>query len=104
MDINARLKELLEDRGWSEYRLAIRSGLSQSTIANIFRRNTVPSFSTLEAICTGLGITLSQFFSDDSSKYVELTPDLQALFEGWKELTIEQKEALLQLVVSINKN
>ena len=104
MDINARLKELLEDRGWSEYRLAIRSGLSQSTIANIFRRNTVPSFSTLEAICAGLGITLSQFFSDDDSRYVELTPDLQALFEGWKELTIEQKEALLQLVDSINNN
>lgn len=104
MDINIRLKELLANRGWSEYRLAIKCGLSQSTIANIFRRNTIPSVSTLEAICTGLGITLSQFFSDENIKYVELTPDLQRLFEGWKKLSIEQKEALLHLVDAINKN
>lgn len=104
MDINIRLKELLANRGWSEYRLAVKCGLSQSTIANIFRRNTIPSVSTLEAICTGLGITLSQFFSDENIKYVELTPDLQRLFEGWKKLSIEQKEALLHLVDAINKN
>lgn len=46
MDIRARLKSLLNDRGWTEYRLAKECGLSESTIANIFRRNCTPSFST----------------------------------------------------------
>ena len=104
MDINAHLKELLARRGWSEYRLALKCGLSQSTVANIFRRNTVPSIATLEAICTGLGITLSQFFVDSDAKYVELTPELKCLFDGWKDLTSEQKKALLHLVNSINEN
>ena len=63
MDAKARIRELMQERGWSEYRLAIASGLSQSTVANIFNRNTTPSVATLESICTGFGITLSQFFA-----------------------------------------
>ena len=48
MDVLQRIRELMEERGWSSYRLAVASGLSQSTIANMFRRNTVPSIPTLE--------------------------------------------------------
>ena len=64
MDIRARMKLLLRKRGWTEYRLAKESGLSESTIANIFRRNCMPSFSTLETICNAFGITMAQFFSE----------------------------------------
>lgn len=32
MDTKARIRELMQERGWSEYRLAIASGLSQSTV------------------------------------------------------------------------
>ncbi len=67
----------MDERGWSEYRLAIPSSLSQSTIANIFNRNTTPSVCTLEAICRGFGIALSQFFAEGS--LVELTEE-QRLF------------------------
>ena len=64
MDTNDRLRRLLDERGWTEYRLAKQCGLSLSTIANIYRRNTVPSVATLEVICKGFGITLSQFFAE----------------------------------------
>ena len=73
MDAKARIKELMEERGWSEYRLAIASGLSQSTVANIFNRNTTPSVATLESICNGFGITLAQFFAEGDM--VELTEE-----------------------------
>ena len=78
MDTQERLRQLLKERGWSEYRLAKNSGLSESTIANIYRRNTVPSIATLEMICKGFGITLSQFFAE--GEMVEMTPELKALF------------------------
>ena len=58
MDPNERLRRLLAERGWTEYRLAKKCGLNQSTITNIYRRNTVPSIATLETICKGFGITL----------------------------------------------
>lgn len=63
MDTHERLRQLLNERGWTEYRLAKNCGLSESTIANIYRRNTVPSLATLEAICKGFGITMAQFFA-----------------------------------------
>ena len=58
MDTHERLRQLLAERGWSVYRLAVNCGLSESTLANIYKRNTVPSVDTLESICNGFGITL----------------------------------------------
>ena len=77
-DVNQKLQQILVEKGWSEYRLSKESGLSESTIANIFKRNNVPTIATLEAICGGFGITLSQFFAEN--EMVELTPDLKELF------------------------
>lgn len=102
MDVLVRLQKLLEDRGWSEYRLSKECGLSQSTIGNIFRRNTVPSLDSLEKICASFGITLSQFFAENDM--IELTPDLKTIFEKWKVLSPAQKEALLQMVNAMNQD
>lgn len=96
MDAKVRIRELMAERQWSEYRLAIASGLSQSTVANIFNRNTTPSISTLEAICQGFGITLSQFFAEGD--LVELSEDQQEMFRAWSSLTKEQKHVLDQLI------
>lgn len=102
MDTNERLRRLLNERGWTEYRLAKKCGLSQSTIANIYRRNTVPSIATLDTICKGFGITLSQFFAD--GEMVELTPDLKELFEDWVNLTPDQKVAAKQMLRAMNQD
>ena len=102
MDIHEKLRLLLKERGWTEYRLAKESGLSESTIANIFRRNATPSFATLESICAGFGITLSQFFAEN--EMVELSPDLKRLFDGWMPLSPEQKHVVLQMVEAFSKD
>ena len=96
MDTLARLKQLLNDRGWTEYRLSKECGLAQSTIGNIYRRNVNPSLDTLETICKGFGITLSQFFAE--GEVVELTPELKEVFENWISLTPKQKAAALQML------
>lgn len=101
MDTHAKIRKLMEERGWSEYRLAKVCGLSESTLANIFRRNTLPTIPTLEAICNGFGITLSQFFSDGDM--VELTPELKELFDNWCSLSPEQKTAALQMLKAMNQ-
>ncbi len=61
MDVISRINSLMKERNWSDYRLSLESGLSSSTIANMHRRGTVPSISTLEQICDAFGISLSQF-------------------------------------------
>lgn len=100
MDIHARLQQLLRERGWTEYKLSKECGLAQSTIGNIFRRNTLPSIATLEMICKGFGITLSQFFAD--GEMVELTPELREVFESWMVLTPAQKSAVLQMLKAMS--
>ena len=100
MDAHQRLRQLLDERGWTEYRLSKNCGLSESTLANIFRRNTVPSIATLGTICKGFGITLSQFFADDDM--VELTPELKQLFDRWVTLTPEQKSAVYTMIAAFN--
>lgn len=102
MDTNERLNQLLKERGWTYYRLSKNSGLSESTITNIFKRNTIPSIPTLELICKGFGITLSQFFADGDM--IELTADLQRIFDGWINLTVKQKEAVLQMIEAMNND
>ena len=62
-----RINELIKERNWSIYRLAKESSIAYSSLNNIFIRNTVPSVLTLEKICNGLQITLSQFFETDTN-------------------------------------
>ena len=105
MDTHERLRQLLNERGWTEYRLAKNcglSGLAQSTIGNIFRRNTVPSIATLDTICKGFGITMAQFFAE--GEMVEINPELKELFENWVNLTPEQKKAANQMLKAMNND
>lgn len=97
MNVIKRITQLSEERGWSTYRLAHESGLSSSTIANIYKRNTVPSFSTLETICAAFGITLSQFFIEDMDS-VPLTKEQKELFDMWVNLTPSQKKLIEGLI------
>lgn len=100
MDTQARLQQLLRERGWTEYKLSKECGLAQSTIGNIFRRNTLPSVATLETVCKGFGITMSQFFAE--GEFVELIPELKELFDCWVNLKPNQKSAVLQIIKAMN--
>lgn len=101
MNIHDRLQQLLNERGWTEYKLSKKCGLSESTLANIFRRNTTPSIPTLEAICKGFSITSSQFFAEN--EMVEISPDLKELFDKWANLTPEQKSAVYGVITAFNQ-
>ena len=95
MDVNKRILQFLKERNWSEYYLAKRSGLSQSTLSNLFTRNTTPSISTLEAICKGFGITLGQFFTE--GELVELSKEQREFFDEWVMLTSDEKKLIKQI-------
>ena len=99
MDAKTRIKELMDERGWTIYELSKRSGLAQTTISNMWKRNTEPTIPSLRAICNGFGITLAQFFAEGN--LVELTSEQQEFFMHWAALSAEQKEMLMNLVCSM---
>ncbi len=97
MNAQGRIKQLMEERGWTDYRLAKESGLSHSTVTNMFNRNNAPTLPTLEAVCRAFGITLSQFFSEGDDP-MQFTDEQRLLFSRWSTLTDEQKRLLLELM------
>lgn len=98
MDAIKRIDQLMAERNWSDYKLSMESGLSSSTIANIHRRNTVPSIATLEAICHAFGISLSQFFAEENNNIVQLSDEQFSFFKKWTTLTNAQKEIIDALI------
>ena len=96
LDAQKQIKKLMEERGWTDYRLAKESGLSHSTVTNMFNRNNAPTLPTLEAICRAFGVTLAQFFSEGNP--LELTKEQQVLLAKWSSLTGRQKSLLPELM------
>ena len=81
------------------YRLAQESGLSQTTISNIFKRNNQPSLPTVNAICDACGITLAQFFTEnDPANSPNAKNELDNSVAALKE---DQREALAAFIKTI---
>lgn len=99
--INILEKILLfrQERNWSEYQLAEKSGLPQSTISSWYRKNQIPSIQSLEKICFAFNITLSQFFSETNT--IELSESQAKLLHEFNRLNKVQQKVILDLVSTI---
>ncbi len=102
MDVINRIDELMKLYGWSDYRLSQESGLSQSTIANMRRRGSVPSVSTIETICKAFGLTLPQFFSENNEAFI-MNDEQAALISRWVRLSEKQKGIILGIIDEFDK-
>ena len=78
----------------SRYRLAQKSGISQSSISTLLNRQSVPTIQTLEKLCKGLDMTLAQFFSEDD-ELPNLTEEQKRLLTTWNAMN-EQEKALVE--------
>lgn len=93
MDILERIRNLRLERNWTEYQLAEKSGIPQSTISTWFRKQNLPTISSLEKICYAFDITLSDFFRED--KYNNLDENQIKLIRNFHKLNKAQQESLL---------
>ena len=99
-DVLSEITRLRLQRNWSEYELAQHSGLAQSTISNWYRKKQIPTIPTLEKVCCGFGITLSQFFASEDD-VVSLTVEQKQLLDCWAALTDTQQALFMELFRSI---
>ena len=81
--IGTRLRELRRRRNLGVREVALRSGISHSSISLIERDRMSPSVDTLSAILDALGTTLTGFFSDLNST-VRHSPFYEA--DEWVEI------------------
>ncbi|MBQ7390213.1 MAG: helix-turn-helix transcriptional regulator [Clostridia bacterium] len=61
-----RIQELCDERGITLNKLAITSGITQSTLNNIISgRNKSTTVSTLKKVCDGIDISIREFFASE---------------------------------------
>ena len=96
--ILTRINEYLQIKSWTLYRLARESDIPYSSLHSMFEKNTQPTIATLEKICSGLHINLSEFFSDQSDNpFLVLTEDEENLLSLYRKLDSSDKKTLLCL-------
>lgn len=100
IDILGRITKHRMSRDWTEYQLAQQSGIPQSTISTWYRKQMLPTLSSLDKICRAFDMTMAQFLSENDS-LTEITPDQRELLNKWELLTSAQKRAFLNLMDSI---
>ena len=98
-DILGKIEMERQKRGWSEYTLARNSDIPQSTISTWYRKQLQPSIASIEHICDGLGITLSQFFGE--SEKTESKNEVCELLDIWQKMSPEQRTKLIEFLKSI---
>ncbi|MCQ2966791.1 MAG: helix-turn-helix domain-containing protein [Alphaproteobacteria bacterium] len=101
MDILNKITEMRLEKGWTEYELAERSELTQSTISSWYRKKLIPSISSLEHICNAFGISLSQFFNENTDNSNSLTEEQKEILKRWNKLTKEQQSKLADFLDSL---
>ncbi|MBR1586327.1 MAG: helix-turn-helix transcriptional regulator [Clostridia bacterium] len=101
MDVKKRIQDLMDERGWTMYRLAKESNINWSTLRNVFKRNNDPSIYTLECICKGMGMTLPQFFDIDNK--MGLTDEQQQLIHNWSKLNEHDRTLIIDLITALNE-
>ncbi len=70
--VKFRIIELCEQKNITIYRLALDSGVSQSTIKSIlYGKSKNPGIVTLKMLCDGLEINISEFFNTEVFKNLE---------------------------------
>lgn len=98
-----KIKELLDERRWTLYRLAKEAEVSYSTLSNTFQRNNVPSIPTMIRVCEGFGITLSQFFDEGGTEVQQLSVADQQLLAEFHRLPRSDKKLVLAYMQGLLK-
>lgn len=75
----------------------MEAGVTISTITNMFSRKTLPSITTLTAICDAFDMTLAQFFADDRFDIV-LSDNENQLLQNYRKLSERNKTAVFELI------
>ena len=103
VDILDRITEQRLIRNWTEYELAQRSALPQSTISSWYRKKMLPSLASLEKIFHAFDMTMAQFLAENAN-LTEITPEQENLLKKWELLSPKQKSSFLALMDSIAPN
>lgn len=98
-----RICQLLEAKHMTQYELSKQAGITQSSLSNLMARGCIPKITTVEKICNGFGITLSQFFLEGDSYQAEFSEEQRQILMEWETLSPREKQVALNIISSIKE-
>lgn len=98
MNIGKRIAYFRKRKGYSVNKLANLSGISQSYLRDVELGNKNPTVELLSYVCDALGLSLKDFFDDQTQKFMTNDPLIEKIYQ----LTDTQREKLLDFLNSIN--
>jgi transcriptional regulator with XRE-family HTH domain len=97
MNVGERIKFFRDYKNYSVNKLANLAGISQSYLRDVELGNKNPTVAILSEICDVLGISLKEFFDDESTTVISDDP----LFQQIYRLSEQQRESLLTFLKTI---
>lgn len=91
-DIIKRIDELCTKKGWSYYKLAKESKIPYSSLNTMIKHNHAPTIHTLNKICIGFGISLSDFFTVFDTHH---SLQQQSFVDMWNHLNTDEQTLVL---------
>lgn len=101
-DALKRIQELCDERNWSYYQLSKVSGIAYSTLSTMINKHNMPSLPTLQRLCDGFGISVTDFFEPDRSSS-SLTSDQTECLTLFTALSPEEKKLALAYLKGLSK-
>lgn len=95
--IGPRIKELCDKQRITKYRLSQMTGITQTVLSRIIKKENVPTIQTLEKICTAFNISLAQFFAHEENQ-PDLTVEQREIIETWNGLNPDERNRLMKIV------
>ena len=94
-DVSKRLCAILEERGISKYELSKRCpDVARSSVYNVAQGSRRATVETLDSICRGLQISLTDFFNWERECELELSDQERITVQEIRRLDDRQKDRL----------
>ena len=102
MNIVEKIDKIRVQKGWSFYKLAQESGLTQQTFTKWISGKAIPTIPALESICKAFDISMANLFAEN--EMIELTDDTKYVFENWNYLSSNEKASIKLIIENYIKN
>ena len=99
MEIGSKIKALRIVNGLTQEELADRAELSKGFISQLERDLTSPSIATLSDILQCLGVSVSEFFAEDSDEQIVFADE-----DYFEKIDLELKNKIEWIIPSAQKN
>lgn len=93
-----RLRELRQERGFTQEELALRADITTSYYGQIERGSANPSVALLEKICAVMGISIGDIFTDSNTNPLTIDALSMQILHQLNGKSDEEKELILSMI------